>query len=145
MLARLGTVGEGFNLYENSGELEAYKDGYTVIRIDGRDSSVEFLNGIKLYAGDVIGEVSEDQLRRIQIRETILSHIERERRLFYKGIKVLSLFFIDEVAKYKQYDDNGQAYNGIYADIFEEETAHHWTTCKLKLAIIRGILNILKA
>jgi type III restriction enzyme len=115
------TVGEGFNLYENSGELEAYKDGYTVIRIDGRDSSVEFLNGIKLYAGDVIGEVSEDQLRRIQIRETILSHIERERRLFYKGIKVLSLFFIDEVAKYKQYDENGQARNGIYADIFEEE------------------------
>ena len=63
----------------------------------------------------------EEQLRRIQIRETILSHIERERQLFSKGIKVLSLFFIDEVAKYKQYDENGNAQGGTYADIFEEE------------------------
>ena len=89
--------------------------------IDGRDDSVEFINGIKLYAGDVIGKVSEDQLRRIQIRETILSHIQRERELFYKGIKVLSLFFIDEVAKYKQYDASGEPMNGSYADMFEEE------------------------
>ena len=87
------------------------------------DNSVEFLNGVKIFAGDVIGKVSEDQLRRIQIRETILSHIERERELFYKGIKVLSLFFIDEVAKYKQYDEAGHPYNGIYADMFEEEYA----------------------
>ena len=79
------------------------------------------MNGITRYAGDVIGKVSEDQLRRIQIRETILSHIERERQLFHKGIKVLSLFFIDEVAKYKQYDEAGNPYNGIYADMFEEE------------------------
>jgi len=114
-------VNEGYNLFANSGELEEYKDGYTVLRIDGRDSSIEFTNGIKLYAGDVIGEISEEQLRRIQIRETILSHIEREKQLFYKGIKVLSLFFIDEVAKYKQYDTAGQAFNGEYADIFEEE------------------------
>ena len=115
------TVGEGFNLYEYSGELDEYKHGFTVLRIDGRDSSVEFTNGKKIYAGDVIGAVSEDQLRRIQIRETILSHLERERQLFYKGIKVLSLFFIDEVAKYKQYNATGQAVNGEYADIFEEE------------------------
>lgn len=114
-------VNEGYNIFANSGELEEYKDGYTVLRIDGRDSSIEFTNGIKLYAGDVIGEISEEQLRRIQIRETILSHIEREKQLFYKGIKVLSLFFIDEVAKYKQYDTAGQAFNGEYADIFEEE------------------------
>lgn len=114
-------VNEGYNLFANSGELEEYKDGYTVLRIDGRDSSIEFTNGIKLYAGDVIGEISEEQLRRIQIRETILSHIDREKQLFYKGIKVLSLFFIDEVAKYKQYDTAGQAFNGEYADIFEEE------------------------
>lgn len=116
-------VGIGFNLYDHSGNLDEYKDGFVVKFIDGRDNSVEFLNGIKLYAGDVIGKVSEDQLRRIQIRETILSHIERERQLFHKGIKVLSLFFIDEVAKYKQYDEAGNPYNGIYADIFEEEYA----------------------
>ncbi len=116
-------VGIGFNLYDNSGNLNEYKNGFVVKFIDGRDNSVEFLNGIKIFAGDVIGKVSEDQLRRIQIRETILSHIERERQLFYKGIKVLSLFFIDEVAKYKQYDEVGHPYNGIYANIFEEEYA----------------------
>lgn len=115
------TVSEGYNLYDNSGQMEEYKEGFVVCRIDGRDDSVEFINGIKLYAGDVIGKVSEDQLRRIQIRETILSHIGRERELFYKGIKVLSLFFIDEVAKYKQYDAAGQPMNGSYADMFEEE------------------------
>ena len=114
-------VGIGFNLYDNSGNLDEYKNGFVVKFIDGRDNSVEFLNGVKIFAGDVIGKVSENQLRRIQIRETILSHIERERQLFHKGIKVLSLFFIDEVAKYKQYDESGHPYNGIYADMFEEE------------------------
>lgn len=116
-------VGIGFNLYDNSGNLDEYKNGFVVKAIDGRDDSVEFINGIKIYAGDVIGKVSEEQLRRIQIRETILSHIQRERELFYKGIKVLSLFFIDEVVKYKQYDKAGQPFNGIYADMFEEEYA----------------------
>lgn len=115
------TVSEGYNLYDNSGQMEEYKQGFVVSRIDGRDDSVEFINGIKLYAGDVIGKVSEDQLRRIQIRETILSHIQRERELFYKGIKVLSLFFIDEVSKYKKYDAAGQPMNGSYAEMFEEE------------------------
>ena len=115
------TVKEGFNLYDHSGNMEEYKEGFVVSRIDGRDDSIEFINGIKLYAGDVIGKVSEEQIRRIQIRETILSHIERERELFCKGIKVLSLFFIDEVAKYKQYNEAKEAFNGIYADMFEEE------------------------
>ena len=115
------TVGIGFNLYDNSGHMEEYKNNFVVKHIDGRDDSLEFLNGIKLYAGDVIGKVDENQLRRIQIRETILSHILRERQLFYKGIKVLSLFFIDEVAKYKVYDAAGQPDNGIYAEMFEEE------------------------
>lgn len=117
------TVSERFNLYDHSGGLEEYRNGFVVKRIDGRDDSVEFLNGIKLFVGDVIGKVDENQLRRIQIRETILSHIQRERQLFHKGIKVLSLFFIDEVAKYKQYDSAGQPCNGIYADLFEEEYA----------------------
>ena len=82
---------------------------------------MEFINGIKIYAGDVVGAVDEDQLRRIQIRETILSHLQRERQLFYKGIKVLSLFFIDEVANYREYDAAGQPTNGKYAVMFEEE------------------------
>ena len=93
----------GDNLYVYSNELEEYKQGFVIKQIDGRDSSVEFLNGIKICAGDVIGAVDEDQLRRIQIRET------------------LSLFFIDEVAKYREYDEAGQPVNGLYAQMFEEE------------------------
>lgn len=111
----------GDNLYDYSNGLEEYKEGFVVKSIDGRDDSVEFLNGIKIFAGEAIGKVDEDQLRRIQIRETILSHIQRERQLFHKGIKVLSLFFIDEVANYREYDAAGQPANGKYAKMFEEE------------------------
>lgn len=114
-------AGIGLNLYIASGELEEYHNNFIVKNIDGRDDSIEFLNGIKLYAGDVIGRVSEEHFRRIQIRETILSHIERERQLFYKGIKVLSLFFIDEVEHYRKYDETGRPQNGIFADMFEQE------------------------
>ena len=98
------TVNEGFNLYDQSGQLEEYKNGYTVSRIDARDDHIEFINGKKLFLGDIMGSIDEEQIRRIQIHETIVSHIERERQLFHKGIKVLSLFFIDEVANYRQYD-----------------------------------------
>ena len=111
----------GDDLYAKSNELEEYSDRYVIKQIDGRDDSVEFLNGIKIYAGDVKGEVGEDQIRRIQIRETILSHLQRERELFHLGIKVLSLFFIDEVANYREYNASGQAMNGKYAKVFEEE------------------------
>ena len=114
-------VGEGFNLYDYSGELEEYKNNFVVKFIDGRDDHIEFLNGLKLYLGDVVGSVDEMQIRRLQIRETIKAHIERERQLFHKGIKVLSLFFIDEVAHYKEYDAAGQPHNGIFAKMFEEE------------------------
>lgn len=114
-------VTEGYNLFDNSGELPEYKDGFVVKRIDGRDDSIEFLNGVKLYAGDIVGKTDENQLRRIQIRETIISHIHREQELFNKGIKVLSLFFIDEVDHYREYDENGQPHNGVFADMFEQE------------------------
>ena len=126
-------VGIGFNLYPNSGELEEYKNNFVVKSIDGRDDSLEFINGIKIYAGDVIGKVSEEQLRRIQIRETILSHIERERQLFYKGIKVLSLFFIDEVDHYRKYDESGNPVNGIFADMFEQEYEEVLQNLQLKI------------
>jgi type III restriction enzyme len=123
----------GHNLYDRSGSLEQYRDGFTVTNIDGRDNSVTFQNGTKLYAGDVKGAVNEQQLRRIQIRETILSHIERERMLYFRGIKVLSLFFIDEVAKYKQYDSSGNAFNGSYADMFEDEYDDVVNSLQLKI------------
>jgi len=136
-------VSEGFNLFENSGELAEYSSGYTVTKIDGRDSSVKFINGKKLFAGDVAGTVSDEQLRHIQIRETILSHIERERQLFSKDIKVLSLFFIDEVAKYKQYD-TGKEQGGIYAKIFEEEYKAVIENMQLELTDTQGYLAYLE-
>ena len=96
------TVHQGFNIFDHSNGLDEYRDNYVVKFIDGRDNSVEFLNGLKMYAGDVIGRVDEEQLRRIQIRETIKAHLQREAQLFDMGIKVLSLFFIDEVAHYRR-------------------------------------------
>ena len=107
--------------YYSMGGLEEYQGGFEVKQINRQEESVEFVNGMKLYAGDINGKVDEEQIRRIQIRETILSHIDRERRLFGRRIKVLSLFFIDEVARYKKYDETGCPQNGSYADIFEEE------------------------
>ena len=81
--------------------------GFTISEIDPLKGSVTFTNGEIIYTGDVVGNVSEKDMRRIQIRETILSHFDKEEKLFDMGIKTLSLFFIDEVAKYRQYDENG--------------------------------------
>lgn len=106
--------------------MEQYK-GYTISFIEpgsrerGIPASVTFTNGEVIKAGDVVGDVSEKDMRRIQIRETILSHFEKEEKLFDKGIKCLSLFFIDEVAKYRQYDENGDEVLGEYGKIFEQE------------------------
>jgi len=113
-------VDEGFDLYTHSNYMEQYK-GYRVSEINGYKNTISFTNGVTLAAGDVQGDVNESTLRRIQIRETIKTHFEREKELYSKGIKVLSLFFIDEVAKYKQYDQNGNQINGKYGKIFEEE------------------------
>ena len=115
-------VKEKENLYDKSGNLESYRNGFVITGIDGRDNSITLGTTLKLYEGDVVGKPSEEILRRIQIRETIMSHLERERQLYKKGIKVLSLFFIDEVANYKTYE-NGVEGKGRYAEIFEEEYA----------------------
>jgi len=108
------------DLHQLSGHLEQYR-GYVISEIDGLRNAVHFTNGVTLYAGDVQGDVDEHHFRRIQIRETIKSHLEKERKMYHEGIKVLSLFFIDEVAKYRQYDAEGNALNGEYARMFEEE------------------------
>ena len=126
-------VSIGDNLYDKSNNLDEYKTGYTVSNIDGRNNSIEFVNGINIKTGSVVGDINEEQIRRLQIRETIISHLERERQLFYKGIKVLSLFFIDEVAKYKQYDENNNELNGIYADMFEEEYENIFNAFQMRL------------
>ena len=122
MTRKTKTLVLGDDIYMHSGELEAYHNGHKISEINARDDAgyVDFVNGIRIHEGEVIGETNPDDVRRIQIRETIMSHLETERKLFNKGIKVLSLFFIDEVAKYKKYDENGEQ-KGTYAKIFEEE------------------------
>jgi type III restriction enzyme len=115
---RLLDVGD--SLYIESKNLEAYK-GFVISEIDPIRCSVTFTNGDVIFKGDVVGDVSEDDMRRIQIRETIISHFEKEEKLFAMGIKCLSLFFIDEVSKYRQYDDDGNELLGEYGRVFEEE------------------------
>ena len=101
-------------------ELNQYK-GYVISDINPFRNTVTFLNGVTLHKGEVVGDVSELALQRVQIRETIRSHFEKERELFEKGIKTLSLFFIDEVAKYKSYDEQGNEKKGVFQRIFEDE------------------------
>ena len=113
-------VGVGDDLYYLSQEMEQYK-GYTVSEIDPFRGTLTFTNGEVIPVGEVRGDVSEQDMRRIQIRETILSHFEKEEALYNKGIKTLSLFFIDEVAKYRQYDADGNEVLGEYGQIFEQE------------------------
>lgn len=110
----------GDDLYYISNEMEQYK-GFTISEVDPFRSSVTFTNGDVVHTGEVVGNVSERDMRRIQIRETILSHFEKEESLYNQGIKTLSLFFIDEVAKYRQYDTEGNELLGEYGTIFEQE------------------------
>ena len=113
-------VGVGDDLFYISQEMEQYK-GFTVSQIDPIARTVTFTNGEVISVSVVSGDVSEKDMRRIQIRETILSHFEKEEKLFDMGIKCLSLFFIDEVAKYRSYDDNGDEVLGEYGVVFEQE------------------------
>lgn len=108
------------DLFVLSKNMEQYR-GYHVNEIDPIRGTVSFTNGEVIHAGEVVGDVSESDLRRVQIRETIRSHFEKEKELFSKDIKVLSLFFIDEVAKYRKYDEDGNEINSEYGDIFEQE------------------------
>lgn len=112
-------IGRNDNLFEKSGELQQYK-GYVVADINALDNTVSFTNGVVLEAGEALGDVNEGALRRIQIREAVKAHFDKEQVLFAQGIKTLSLFFIDEVARYRRYDDAGEQ-QGEYAQIFEEE------------------------
>ncbi len=115
---RLINVGD--NLFNTSNEMGQYS-GYVVQTIDPVSGAVTFTNGEVISTNEITGDVSEKDMRRIQIRETILSHFEKEETLYNMGIKNLSLFFIDEVAKYRSYNDENEEVPGEYAQIFEEE------------------------
>ena len=110
----------GSNLFTVSGSLDQYR-GFTIRQIDYNQDTVEFTNGHILNTGEATGDVSEDDIRRIQIRETVKAHLDKEKQLFAQDIKVLSLVFVDEVAKYRDYSRPDE--KGEYAQIFEEEYA----------------------
>jgi type III restriction enzyme len=111
-------LGRGDNLHDLSNGLEAYR-GYVIAQIDAYADTVTFTNGQELRAGDAIGDITEILRRRIQIREAVKAHLEKERSLHWRGIKVLSLFFIDKVDMYRDYSEADE--QGPYARIFEEE------------------------
>ena len=117
---RLLRLGLGQNLFAVSGEMDQYR-GFTISQIDYNQDLVQFKNGHALRAGEAAGDVSEPHMRRIQIREAIRAHLDKECRLFSLGIKVLTLFFVDTVAKYRNYTRKDT--KGDYARIFEEEYA----------------------
>ena len=110
---------QGDSLYDAS-KLPAYKE-FVITEINPRTNTVYFRNGDRISAGDVMGDVSEKTIQKVQIRETIKSHFEKERQLFQQGIKTLSLFFIDEVAHYKSYDESGEVVKGDLWKMFEDE------------------------
>jgi type III restriction enzyme len=114
-------LSEGSNLYELSGNMPAYKN-QTITEINGYLNKI-VVAGQDIYPGDILNDKDEHAFRRIQIRECIMSHLQKEKQLYGKGIKVLSLFFIDTVEKYRVYDDLGEQQLGEYAKIFEEEYA----------------------
>lgn len=122
-------LNQGDKLDEASKGLTEYKDIY-IAEILPNEKVVRFnvpvsnnLDPNMLYIGEMTGNVAEKDIRRVQIRETIRSHFEKEKEFFEQGkkIKVLSLFFIDEVAKYRSYDEEGNGLQGEYSKMFEEE------------------------
>ncbi|SJN14059.1 Type III restriction enzyme, res subunit:DEAD/DEAH box helicase, N-terminal [Halomonas citrativorans] len=112
-------LGKGDNLFDLSNGLDQYRDGFVVSDINANTDTLSFTNGVELTVGDATGDVTEAALRRIQIREAIKAHFDKEQVLFLQGIKVLTLFFIDEVAKYRDYSAADE--KGDYARVFEEE------------------------
>lgn len=112
----------GSNLHDLSGGIEAYKPegkALFVTNIDANRDVIELSNGDEVVAGQITEDVTEAAKRRIQLREVIRAHLDKERELFAQGIKVLSLFFIDEVVKYRDYSREDTL--GEYARWFEEE------------------------
>ncbi len=119
----LRKLGKGDNLFDLSNQLDQYK-GFVVADINAHTGTLSFTNGVELTAGEATGDVNESTLRRIQIREAVKAHFEKEQALFHQGVKVLTLFFIDTVAKYRCYDENGES-SGEYAQMFEQEYSRY--------------------
>ena len=118
---QLKRVTKGTRLHDLANGIEAYKD-LVVTDVSAIDDTLTLSNGDVVVAGQLADrDVTEETKRRIQVREVIRAHIDKERELFRQGVKVLSLFFIDEVAKYRDYEREDTL--GDYARLFEEEYA----------------------
>ena len=116
------TVRTSDDLFAKSGENTDYEAGWVVNNISAvaGDEWVEFQNGERIELGQAVGDVAADAIKRAQIKSTIEDHLQRQLELAPRGIKVLSLFFVDKVEKYRLYDP---VRNGEYAQMFEEEYA----------------------
>ncbi|PIS47133.1 MAG: DEAD/DEAH box helicase [Elusimicrobia bacterium CG08_land_8_20_14_0_20_51_18] len=113
------TAKNGDDLYLLSSKREAYKDGYIINNIDAREGFIEFSNGDVLRKGQTHGGLS-DQIMKYQMEKAVEEHFKKELSLSLKGIKVLSLFFIDRVDNYRHYTEHGGAQKGKFAEWFEE-------------------------
>lgn len=113
------TAKVGDDLYALSNNREIYQDGFIIDEIDVANQCISFTNGTVLYVGDTQGGLT-DEIMKFQIQKTIEEHFKKEHKLKEKGIKTLSLFFIDKVANYRQYDDSGNPLPGRFAKWFEE-------------------------
>ncbi len=120
------SVKAGDTLFQKSGKRSMY-DGWQIDDISCRegDEYILFLNQTEpLRINQVLGGTDDDFIKQLQLRKTIEEHLDRELQLSHLGIKVLSLFFIDRVANYREYDSDGNAVKGKYARWFEEEYAN---------------------
>ncbi len=115
-------VKQGDDLYAKSGERQSYRENYLVQNIDCTPGTetIEFNGGQFLELGAKIGDYLKDDLMKAQVFETVEQHLKKERALRSKGLKVLSLFFIDKVANYRIYNDDGTTALGKIGQWFEE-------------------------
>jgi type III restriction enzyme len=116
------TVKLGDDLYQLSNQREIYRNNFIVNRLN--TDTIIFANGLELNPGQSQGGLT-DEVMKYQLERTIETHLAREKRLQAQGIKVLSLFFIDRVANYRSYDQNGQPQPGKFARWFEEILTHY--------------------
>ena len=110
----------GDDLYDLSNKREIYRNGYIINGIDIGEELIALSNGETLFVGDTFGGLT-DEVMKVQIRKTIEEHFLKVRKFKGKGIKVLSLFFIDRVANYRSYNADGIPVKGKFAQWFEEE------------------------
>jgi type III restriction enzyme len=113
------TANVGDDLYELSNKRDIYKSGYIINGIDVGDRFIELANGETIFTGEARGGLT-DEVMKVQLRKTIEEHFLKERKFQDKGIKVLSLFFIDRVANYRSYGPDGNPVKGKFALWFEE-------------------------